>query len=335
MALTRGFSSSLPDIDHISGDIDTRGKMVRSKALRAIKKRLIEKHEWQLYLFALPVVIYFLIFNYLPMYGIVIAFKRYSIAKGIFESPWVGFLYFEKFFSSSMFWLLLKNTIVLSFYQLIVFFPFPIVLALMLNYTNNRWLKKFTQTVTYAPHFISIVVLVGMMFIFGSPSTGVINILLNNLGVPRVNFMGSEKWFSHIFVFSQVWQNTGYQAIIFLASLTAVDQSLYEAATIDGATKLQKIRYIDFPALLPTTVTLLLLQVGNLLNVSMQKALLMQTALNLGTSEIFGTYVYKIGLIDAQFSYSTAINLFQTLVNLVLLIVVNYASKKITEESLW
>jgi putative aldouronate transport system permease protein len=269
------------------------------------------------------------------MYGIVIAFKRYSISKGIFQSPWVGLLYFEKFFSSSMFWPLLANTIVLSFYQLVVFFPFPMVLALMLNYTRNRWLKKFAQTVTYAPHFISIVVLVGMMFLFGSPSTGVINILLKKLGISSIIFMGSDNWFSHIFVFSQVWQNTGYQAIIFLASLTAVDQSLYEAATIDGATKLQKIRYIDFPALLPTTVTLLLLQVGNLLNVSTQKALLMQTALNLGASEIFGTYVYKVGLIDAQFSYSTAINLFQTLVNLALLIAVNYFSKRVANESLW
>jgi putative aldouronate transport system permease protein len=300
-----------------------------------IKRSLFDRHEWQVYLFALPVILYFLIFNYFPMYGIVIAFRRYSISRGIFQSPWVGFLYFEKFFSSSMFWTLMRNTIVLSFYQLLVFFPFPIILALMMNYTRRRWLKKFTQTITYAPHFISLVVLVGMMFLFGSPSTGVINAVLSRLGIDRINFMGSDVWFRHIFVFTQVWQNTGYQAIIFLASLTAVDVSLYEAATIDGATKMQKIRYIDLPALLPTTVTLLLLQIGNLLNVSWQKALLMQTALNLETSEIFGTYVYKVGLIDAQFSYSTAINLFQTLVNLIFLISMNSISKRVAEESLW
>jgi putative aldouronate transport system permease protein len=308
---------------------------VGTAPLARTKKTLFAGHEWQLYLLALPVIIYFLIFHYLPMYGIVIAFRRYSISRGIFQSPWVGFLYFEKFFSSAMFWPLMRNTIVLSFYQLAVYFPFPIILALMLNYTRRRWMKKFTQTVTYAPHFISIVVLVGMMFLFGSPSTGVVNALLKRLGVDAINFMGSGPWFRHIFVFSHVWQHSGYQAIIFLAALTAVDLSLYEAATIDGATKIQKILYIDLPAVLPTTVTLLLLQVGNLLNVSWQKALLMQTALNLGTSEIFGTYVYKVGLIDAQFSYSTAIQLFQTLVNLVLLISVNYLSRRLADESLW
>ncbi len=311
------------------------GVRTRPTVLQLARKQLFQKHEWQLWAFALPVIVYFIIFNYIPMYGIVIAFKRYSIAKGIFQSPWVGLLYFQKFFSSSMFWPLMRNTIVLSFYQLLVFFPFPIILALMLNYTRSKGMKKLAQTVTYAPHFISIVVLVGMMFLFGSPSTGVVNVILGRFGIPAITFMGSEKWFSHIFVFSQVWQNTGYQAIIFLASLTAIDTSLYEAATIDGATKWQKIRFIDIPALMPTTMTLLLLQVGNLLNVSWQKALLMQTALNLGTSEIFGTYVYRIGLVDAQFSYSTAINLFQTVVNLVLLIVVNSVSKKLTEESLW
>ncbi len=308
---------------------------VKPTVLMNVRKRLFKQHEWQLWVFALPVIAYFIIFNYIPMYGVVIAFKRYSIARGIFESPWVGFLYFERFFSSSMFWPLMRNTIVLSFYQLLIFFPFPIIMALMLNYVRSPGMKKFAQTVTYAPHFISIVVLVGMMFLFGSPSTGLVNVILGKMGIPAINFMGSENWFSHLFVFSNVWQNTGYQAIIFLASLTAVDQSLYEAATIDGATKVQKIRFIDIPALMPTTMTLLLLQVGNLLNVSWQKALLMQTALNLGTSEIFGTYVYRIGLVDAQFSYSTAINLFQTVVNLVLLIVVNSVSKKLTEESLW
>jgi putative aldouronate transport system permease protein len=242
-----------------------RGERVRTKPLARIKTSLFRRHEWQIYLFALPVIIYFLVFHYLPMYGIVIAFRRYSITRGILQSPWVGFLYFEKFFSSAMFWPLMRNTIVLSFYQLLVFFPFPIILALGMNYTRRRWLKKFAQTVTYAPHFISVVVLVGMMFLFGSPSTGVINAVVSRLGVDRINFMGSDAWFRHIFVFTQVWQHTGYQAIIFLASLTAVDICLYEAATIDGATKMQKIRYIDLPAILPTTVTLLLLQIGNLL----------------------------------------------------------------------
>lgn len=300
-----------------------------------IRRRLFNRHEWQLYLFILPVVVYFIVLHYIPMYGVVIAFKRYSISRGIFESPWVGFLYFEKFFGSAMFGQLVWNTIYLSFYQMLVFFPFPLILALMLNYTNSKRMKGFAQTVTYAPHFISIVVLVGMMFLFGSPTSGLINVLLKRMGVESVNFMGSNAWFPHIFVFSQVWQNTGYQAIIFLASLTAVDQSLYEAATIDGATKMQKILKIDIPAIMPTIVTMLLLQVGKMLNVDTQKALLMQTALNLDASEIFGTYVYKVGLIDAQFSYSTAINLFQNAINLVLLVTVNAVSRKLAEESLW
>ena len=309
--------------------------MTRPNSLERIRRRLINRHEWQLYLFILPVVIYFIILHYVPMYGIVIAFKRYSVSRGILESPWVGLLYFEKFFSSAMFGRLTWNSILLSFYQLLAFFPFPLVLALMLNYANRKGMKAFAQTVTYAPHFISIVVLVGMMFLFGSPTSGLANMILRRFGVESINFMGSNAWFPHLFVFSHVWQNTGYQAIIFLASLTAVDLSLYEAATIDGATKLQKIIHIDIPAIMPTIVTLLLLQVGRMLNVDTQKALLMQTALNLDASEIFGTYVYKIGLIDAQFSYSTAINLFQNAINLFLLVAVNAASRRITRESLW
>lgn len=269
------------------------------------------------------------------MYGLVIAFKRYSITRGIMESPWVGLMYFKRFFNSTMFWTLLRNTLVLSFYQLLVSFPFPIILALILNHTRREKMKKLTQTVTYAPHFISLVVLTGMLYLFLSPSTGIINVVLNKLGMKSIYFMGSEKWFRHLFVFSHVWQHTGYQAIIFLAALTAVDPEQYEAATMDGATKLQKIWFIDLPAIMPTVVTVLLLQVGRMMNVDTQKALLMQTATNLGTSEIIGTYVYKIGLVDAQFSYSTAINLFQTVVNLLILIFVNRISKRLTNESLW
>lgn len=305
------------------------------RRLDRFKTRFIVRHEWQLWLFVLPVIVFFLVFHYAPMYGLVIAFKRYSITRGIMESPWVGLMYFKRFFNSTMFWTLLRNTLVLSFYQLLVSFPFPIILALILNHTRREKMKKLTQTVTYAPHFISLVVLTGMLYLFLSPSTGIINVVLNKLGMKSIYFMGSEKWFRHLFVFSHVWQHTGYQAIIFLAALTAVDPEQYEAATMDGATKLQKIWFIDLPAIMPTVVTVLLLQVGRMMNVDTQKALLMQTATNLGTSEIIGTYVYKIGLVDAQFSYSTAINLFQTVVNLLILIFVNRISKRLTNESLW
>lgn len=312
-----------------------RQSIRRLRRLDRFKTRFIIRHEWQLWLFVLPVVVFFLVFHYAPMYGLVIAFKRYNISRGIMESPCVGLMYFKRFFNSTMFWTLLRNTLVLSFYQLLVSFPFPIILALILNHARREKLKKLTQTVTYAPHFISLVVLTGMLYLFLSPSTGIINVILNKLGIDSIYFMGSEKWFRHLFVFSHVWQHTGYQAIIFLAALTAVDPTQYEAATIDGATKLQKIWYIDLPAIMPTVVTVLLLQVGRMMNVDTQKALLMQTATNLNTSEIIGTYVYKIGLVDAQFSYSTAINLFQTVVNLLILVFVNQISKRLTSESLW
>jgi putative aldouronate transport system permease protein len=251
------------------------------------------------------------------------------------ESPWAGMFYFNRFFSSNMFGELLGNTIILSFYQLLASFPFPLIFALMLNHSARKRLNGLAQTITYAPHFISIVVLSGMLYLFTSPSTGVVNYMLNKLGHESINFMGKPEWFRHMFVFSHIWQHTGYQAIIFLAALTSIDPSHYEAATLDGASKLQKMRYIDLPSIMPTVITLLLLQVGRMMNMDTQKALLMQTATNLGTSEIIGTYVYKVGLINAQFSYSTAINLFQTLVNLIILIAVNRISRWLTEESLW
>ena len=298
-------------------------------------KRFIGKKEWQLWVFIIPAIIYFLIFNYGPMYGILIAFKNYSITRGIMDSPWVGLQYFERFVKSPMFWKLIRNTLVLSFYQLIVTFPFPVMLALFLNHMRNQSAVKAVQTITYAPHFISLVVMTGMLFLFLSPSTGIINVILNKFGFDSIYLMGEASWYRHIFVFTHVWQHTGYNAIIFLAALTAVDPSHYEAATLDGATVWQKIRYIDLPAINPTLVTMLLLQVGKMMNVDTQKALLMQTPTNLEVSEIIGTYVYKIGLINAQFSYSTAINLFQTVINLIILLIVNRVSRRLTGESLW
>ena len=300
-----------------------------------IKHRLITRGEWQLYLLILPVVVYFIIFHYAPMYGIQIAFRNYSITKPILDAKWVGLTYFERFIKSPMFSQLFKNTLVLSFYDLFVGFPFPVIFAVVLNQTQSKRLVKFTQTVTFAPYFISMVVLVGMLHLFLSPTSGMVNKLLETIGLEPVYFMAEAKWFRHVYVFSHVWQRTGYQAIIYFAALTSVDPGLYEAATIDGATRLEKIWYIDLPSITPTLVTILLLAVGRVLNVDTQRTLLMQAPTNLVTSEIFGTYVYKVGLINAQFSYSTAIDLFKTVINLTLLIIVNQISKKLTEESLW
>lgn len=300
-----------------------------------IRHRLFVRGEWQLYLLILPVVIYFIIFNYWPMYGIQIAFKNYSITKPMSDAPWVSLYYFKRFINSPRFPQLMKNTIVLSLYNLLAGFPFPIIFAVILNQAQSKRLAKFSQTVTFAPYFISMVVLVGMLYLFLSPNSGVVNQLLQFFGIEPIYFMAEADWFRHIYVWSSVWQKTGYQAIIYLASLTSVDPGLYEAATIDGASRLKKIWYIDLPSIIPTIVTMLLLDVGKMLNVDTQRTLLMQVSTNLSTSEILGTYVYKVGLINAQFSYSTAIDLFKTLINLALLVAVNMISKKLTEESLW
>lgn len=300
-----------------------------------VRHKLFVRGEWQLYILILPVVIYFLIFHYGPMYGIQIAFKNYSITRSMSEAPWMGLSYFKRFIVSPRFPQLMKNTIVLSLYNLLVGFPFPIIFAVILNQARSKGITKFSQTVTFGPYFISMVVLVGMLYLFLSPNAGVVNQLLQVFGIEPIYFMAEAKWFRHIYVWSNVWQNTGYQAIIYFAALTSVDPGLYEAATIDGASRFKKILYIDLPAIIPTVVTMLLLNVGKMLNVDTQRTLLMQVATNLSTSEILGTYVYKVGLVNAQFSYSTAIDLFKTLINLVLLVTVNAVSKRVTEESLW
>lgn len=302
---------------------------------RLKRSRFVARREWQLWLFALPAIVFFLVFHYAPMYGITIAFKRYSLGKNIMQCPWAGFMYFERFFNSAQCWDLIRNTLVLSFYQLLASFPLPVLLALMLNHTRSESVKKAVQTITYAPHFISLVVLTGILTLFGSPSTGIINLFIKQLGGSPIYFMAEPGWFRHVFVLSHIWQHTGYQAIIFLAALTGIDVQQYEAATLDGASELQKIWYIDLPSIMPTLVTVMLLQVGRMLNVDTQKVLLMQTATNLDTSEIIGTYVYKIGLLNGQFSYSTAINLFQSVINLAILLFVNQVSRKLTHESLW
>lgn len=216
-----------------------------------IKHKLITRGEWQLYLLILPVVVYFIIFHYLPMYGVQIAFRNYSITKPILEAKWVGLTYFKRFLNSPMFPQLMKNTVVLSFYDLVVGFPFPVIFAVILNQTQSKRLVKFTQTVTFAPYFISMVVLVGMLYLFLSPTSGIVNKLLELFGVSPIYFMAETKWFRHVYVLSHVWQRTGYQAIIYFAALTSVDPGLYEAATIDGATRLEKFGILIYLQLCP------------------------------------------------------------------------------------
>lgn len=309
-----------------------RTKTKKSK-LNKIKKVIAK--DWQLYLLALPAVIYFVIFHYFPMYGIQIAFKDFMPVKGIIDSPWVGLKHFNRFFSSYQFWALLKNTLGVSIYQLVAGFPIPIIMALMLNQTRNKHFKKIVQTVTYAPHFISVVVLVGMMGIFLSPRSGLINYIITFFGGKPIFFMGEPALFKSVYVWSGVWQNAGWGTIIYLAALAGISPELYEAAKVDGATKWQIIRHVDIPGIIPTAVILLIMNVGSIMNVGFQKVFLMQNPLNLSTSEIISTYVYKVGLIQSQYSYSTAIGLFNTVINVILLVSVNKFAKKVGETSLW
>jgi len=293
------------------------------------------RKNWELYLLITPVVLYFFIFDYLPMYGIQIAFKNFVAAKGIWASEWIGFDHFERFFNSFYFDRLILNTLGISLYQLAIGFPIPLILALLLNEVGNRHFKRFVQTVTYAPHFLSTVVMVGLIIIFLSPQNGIINHLIAFFGGERISFMTEPGWFKSIYVFSGVWQGMGWSSIIYLAALAGIDPTLHEAAKVDGASRLQRIWKINLPGIMPTVVILLILNVGQIMGVGFEKIYLMQNDLNIESSEVISTYVYTQGILGAQYSFSAAVGLFNSLVNLVLLVLVNRIAKKVNETSLW
>ena len=290
---------------------------------------------WQLYLLILPPLLYFIIFKYIPMANAVIAFKDYSVVQGIWGSPWAGFKHFRLFFSNPQFWTLVKNTVFLSLYALAVTFPLPILLAVALNEVTRASFKRTVQLVTYAPYFISTVVMVSMIILVLAPRLGIANRGLQSLGLAPINFLGRPDMFRSIYVWSDVWQTAGYAAIIYLAALSAIDPALYEAARVDGASRLQKIRHIDLPGIMPTVVVILILAVGNLMAVSFEKVYLLQNPLNLATSEVIATYVYKVGLLNANFSFATAVGLFNSGINLVLLLLVNMFARRTANTSLW
>ncbi|HUC92898.1 MAG TPA: ABC transporter permease subunit [Paenibacillus sp.] len=290
---------------------------------------------WELYLLISLPVAYFFIFRYMPMYGVIIAFKNFSAAQGIWGSPWVGFEHFTAFFESYNFAQILKNTIFLSLLLLFISFPVPILIALMLNQVAQQKLKRFIQTSIYAPYFISTVVLIGMVYVFLSPNSGIVNHIIVAFGGKPVLFMAQAEWFRPIYVFTEVWQNTGFASIIYLAALAGIDPHLHEAAVVDGANKWQRVRHIDLPGITPTILVLFILAIGNLMNIGFEKAFLMQTDINVETSEIIPTYVYKIGIQRAQYSFSAAIGLFNAFINLVLLVIVNRTVKKLTGNGLF
>ena len=305
---------------------------------RANKKEVLRliKRNWVLYLFILPSFVYLILFQYAPMYGVQIAFRDYKFSKGIWGSDFVGLKHFIKYVNIPRFWPLIKNTLTLSLYNIVVGFPLPIILAIVLNNTRNLKWKKFAQTITYMPHFISTVVLVGMMNIFFSPSSGIVNEILELLGGSgNTYFMGIESYFPHMYTWSGVWSEMGWGSIIYMAALAGVDQELHEAAMIDGANKIKRVWYIDIPAIAPTIIITLIMRCGSILSVGWEKVFLMQNDLTLNTSEVLSTYVYKQGLLKQQYSYSTAVGLFNNLINLIMLSIVNKIAKKVSETSLW
>lgn len=289
---------------------------------------------WGLYLLLLPAVILMLCFTYQPMFGIVIAFKDFTPSQGIFQSPWAGMKYFQEYFNSYQFWPTIKNTLIISLYTILVTFPLPIVVALLCNQIASQKYKKFFQVSTYLPHFISTVVMCGMIILFLSPRTGIIARLVSFGGVELPNLMGQPSAFSSIYVWTEAWQHVGWDSILYIAALSAVDPTLYEAATVDGASKWQKILRIDIPMLLPTITIMLILRMGSVMSVGFEKVYLLQNSLNLSSSEIISTYVYKMGLISNQYSLSAAINLFNNVINFILLLSMNWISNKLSETSL-
>lgn len=293
------------------------------------------KRNYILYLMILPVVIYYIIFAYVPMYGIQLAFKDYIIKKGIWGSPWVGFEHFTRFFSNYSFSLLIKNTIGISLYSLVVGFPIPIIFALMLNYLKHLRLKKVVQMISYAPFFISTVVMCGMIIIFLQPDTGVFNSIRSFFGLESISFLSKPSYFKSIYVWTGVWQGLGWSSIIYISALSGVDYELHEAAIVDGATKIRRIWHIDLPTIKPTIIMLMILNMGQIMNVGFEKIFLLQNSLNFSSSDVISTFVYRVGLINSDYGYSTAVGLFNSLINLVLIVIANQIAKKATSESLW
>lgn len=299
-----------------------------------VARKSLRKH-WQLYLIIIPPLLFFMIFKYYPMANAVLAFKDYNVTKGIWGSPWVGMKNFRLFFENPIFWTLIKNTVFLSIYQLLAGFPIPILLALALNEVRNGRFKRFVQLVSFAPYFISTVVMVSIIMLFLAPRLGFANIALNHLGFGSVNFLGEPGMFRSIYVWSDIWQTAGYSAVIYLAALAGVDPVLYEAAKVDGASRFQKIVHVDLPGILPTIVIILILNVGNMMAIGFEKIYLLQNPLNTVNSEIIATYVYKIGLLNANYSFATAVGLFNSVINLTLLVLVNALAKRFANNSLW
>jgi putative aldouronate transport system permease protein len=305
----------------------------RYNRLKEMKRGLYKSR--YLYIMIAPIMAYYIIFHYVPMYGAQIAFKDFNPFEGIWNSPWAGFKYFMQFFKSVYFWRLIRNTLTINIYGIIVGFPAPILLALLLNEVRNKIFKKSVQTIVYLPHFISTVVVVGMLVGFLSPRSGFINGIIKAFGAEPIHFLSEPGWFKSIYVWSGVWQEAGWGSIIYLAALTGIDPSLYEAAIVDGSTRWQRLIYITIPALIPTIVIMLILRMGGLLNVGFEKIMLMYNPITYETADVISTYVYRRGIQGAEYSFSTAVGLFNSVVNFIIIVTFNALSRKVSETSLW
>lgn len=305
-------------------------------ALSARRHRLrMARRNWALYLMVLPMFVYLAIFHYWPMYGIQIVFRNFNFADGITGSSWVGMKWFDYFFKSAQFSVVVRNTLVLTIYNLIVGFPIPIILAIMMNTVRNRRFRRIAQTITYLPHFISVIVLVGMMSCFFSVSGGWVNTVIVALGGEAKQFMGDSRYFRHMYVWSSIWQQMGWSSIIYLAALTGIDPGLHEAAMIDGANRLQRILHVDLPGISATIAIMLILRFGSIMSLGFDKVYAMQNSLNSSVSTVISTYAYEMGMLKYRYSYSAAISLFNNVINFTLLAIVNTISNKLSGNSLW
>ncbi|WJH33824.1 ABC transporter permease subunit [Paenibacillus aurantius] len=302
------------------------------------------KQQKILLLLLVPGLLYFFLFSYVPMYGILVAFKKFRMQAGhpfwssVFTAPWAGAYgldYFKAFINGPYFWMLMKNTFLLGFYSILFGFPIPILFALLLNELRNRYYKSFVQTVSYLPYFLSIVAVVGMMKLMLAPDTGIVNVLLVKLGFEPIYFFGLPGWFRTLFVSSHIWKDLGMGAVIYLAALSKVDAEQYESAVLDGATRLQQMWNITLPAIKPVVVITLILGLSHVLGVGAEKIILMYSPLTYDTADVFSTYVYRQGLVNMDFSFGAAVDLFNSVINVFFLVSANYLAKKITEESLW
>lgn len=301
---------------------------------RNMLMKSLKQHKW-LYAMLIVPLIFLFIWNYWPMYGVIISFKDYSPAFGIWGSPWVGLKHFKRFFDSYYFKEIIVNTLRVSVYSLLVTVPLPIILALMFNELRVKLFKSTVQTISYIPNFISVVVVIGMVQFFFSTNDGVINNLLDIIGIDPVDFLGSPKWFPHLYVWSSVWQGVGWGTLIYTAAMSGIPQDQYEAAYLDGATRLQCIINITIPAIMPTIVISAILATGSIMSVGFEKALLLQNSSNLATSEVLSTYTYKMGIINGEYSFSSAVGLFNNVINFLMLFIVNKFAQKTSETSLW